>query len=171
MAINTGVGTPDQLFLGAAVVHGKGIEINRGVVTGQSAKVNGLAVDAATQQQFVHLRGKVKPGRSVGIQTLTQGGARRNAAQPKSADEEGVRAKVLDRVKVVLSQTQLGQIALEALAVGDARANREGSIDQWIKIDAFEIFANECQTGVRAEVVGQLFDDKVGHIGLTCRVS
>ena len=31
------------------------------------------------------------------------------------------------------------------------------------KIDTLEIFANEGQTGVGAEVVGQLFDYKFGH--------
>jgi hypothetical protein len=51
----------------------------------------------------------------------------------------------------------------KAFAVGNPRANREGWIDQCIKIDALEIFANEGQSGVRTEVVGQLFDDKVGH--------
>ena len=49
------------------------------------------------------------------------------------------------------------------LAVGNASANREGWIDQCIKIDALEIFANEYKTSVRDEVVGRLFDDKVGH--------
>lgn len=112
-------------------------------------------------------RMKYLPGRSVGIQTLTQGGTRRNAAQAKSAYEEGVSPKVLDGIEVVLAQTQQAQVAFKDLAVGNARANREGSINQRIEINSLEIFANECQTGMGAEVVGQLFDDKVGHVGLT----
>jgi hypothetical protein len=99
----------------------------------------------------------------MGVQTLTQGGTRRNAAKPKSTHEEGVAPKVLDGVKVVFAQTQQGQVTFKDLAVGNARANREGWIDQRIKIDALEIFSNEGQTGVGAEVVGQLFDDKFGH--------
>ena len=99
----------------------------------------------------------------MGVQTLTQGGTRRNAAKPKSAHEEGVRAKVLDDVKVVLAQTQQGRETFKDLAVGNTRANRKSRIDQCIKIDALEIFANEGQTGVGAEVVGKLFDDKFGH--------
>jgi hypothetical protein len=51
------------------------------------------------------------------------------------------------------------------------KANREGWIDQRIDIDALEIFANEGQSSVRAEVVGQLFKYKVGNVGFTFRVS
>jgi hypothetical protein len=117
------------------------------------------------------LGSKVKPGRSVGIQTLAQRWTRRNAAKPKSALEEGVRAKVLDGVKacpelrrrVVLAQTQQAQVALEDVAVSNARAYGKGRIDQRVELNSFEIFPNECQSGVRTEVVGQLFDNEVGH--------
>lgn len=36
--------TPPLFFFGVAAVHGKGIQINRGVATDESAKVNGLAI-------------------------------------------------------------------------------------------------------------------------------
>ena len=163
VAVNPDVSATNQLFLCAPVVHGKGIEVARGVATGQGTEVNGLAVDATAQQTLVHLSGQIKPGRGMGVQTLTQGGTRRNAAKPKSTHEEGVAPKVLDGVKVVFAQTQQGQVTFKDLAVGNARANREGWIDQRIKIDALEIFSNEGQTGVGAEVVGQLFDDKFGY--------
>lgn len=153
-----------QPLLGAPVVNGKRIQINRGVATGQGTEVNGLAVDATAQQTLVHLSGQIKPGRSMGVQTLTQGGTRRNAAKPKSTHEEGVAPKVLDGVKVVFAQTQQGQVTFRDLAIGNARANLEGWIDQCIKIDALEIFTNEGQTGVEAEVVGLLFDAKFGHV-------
>ena len=102
----------------------------------------------------------------MGVQTLTQGGTRRNAAKPKSTHEEGVAPKVLDGVEVVLPQTQQGQVTFKDLAVGNARANRVGWIDQCIEIDALEIFANKGQTGVRTKVVGQLFDYEFGHVGV-----
>ena len=77
-------------------------------------------------------------------------------------DDEGVRVKVLDGVEVILSQTQQGQVAFENLAVGAARANREGWINRCTEMDALGIFVNEGQTGMRTQVVGQLFDYQVG---------
>ena len=57
------------------------------------------------------------------------------------------------------------------VAVGDAGAHRECRIDQAIDIDALEIFANECQSSVGAEVVGEFFDNGVGHALLPFRVN
>ena len=37
-------------------------------------------------------------------------------------------------------------------------------IDQAIDIDALEVFADKSQPGVGAEIVGPLFDNKVGHV-------
>ncbi len=116
-----------------------------------------------SSNRFIWAASKVKPGRSVGIQTLAQRWTRRNAAKPQSALEEGVRAKVFDGVKVVLAQTQQGQVVLEDVAVGNARAYGKGRIDQRVELYSFEILPNECQSGVRTEVVGQLFDDKIGN--------
>jgi len=150
VAVNTGVSATNQFFLFAPVVHGKGIEVDRGVATGQGTEVNGLAVDATAQQTMVYLNSQIKLGRSVGVQTLTKGRTRRNRVQAKSAHEEGVGPKVLDGVKVVLAQTQQNQVTFKDVAVGNARANQKSRIDQCIKIEALEIFANECQTGVGA---------------------
>jgi len=59
------------------------------------------------------LSGQIKPGRSIGVQTLTQGGTRRNADKPKSTHEEGVAPKILDGVEVVFAQTQQGQVTFK----------------------------------------------------------
>ena len=40
------------------------------------------------------------------------------------------------------------------------RASRESRIDQSVDIDALEVFANERQSGVGTQVVGQSFDKK-----------
>ena len=117
VAIDSCVGAANQLFLGASVVHGKGIEINRGVATLQRTKVNWLAVDAAAEQQLVHLGCKVKPDRGVGIQTLTQGRTRGNTAKPQSALEEIIAPKVLASIKIILAQTQQAQVAFEDVAM------------------------------------------------------
>ena len=93
VAVNSGVSVTNQFFLVAPVVHGKGIEVDRGVATGETTEVKRFAIDAATQQQSVYLGSKVKPGRSVGNQTLAQRWTRRNAAKLKSALEEGDRVK------------------------------------------------------------------------------
>jgi hypothetical protein len=113
----------------------------------------------------------------MGVQALTHSRARRHATQTQGAHEESVAAwtwgfaKVLDGVKVILAQTQQAQVAFEDSAVGDTGANRKSRIDYGIDIDALEIFADQCQPGVGAEVVGQFFDNKVGHLELTFRVT
>jgi len=163
IAINTGISASDQFFLGETVVHGKGVQINRGVATAEGTEINGLAIDAAGQQALVHLRHQVEPGSRMGIQTLTQGGARRNILQTQGAFEESVIAKILDGIEVVLAQTQQAQVGLEDVAIGHTRANWVSRIDQGIDLDRLEILADKGQTGVRAEVVGQFLDNEVGH--------
>ena len=81
-----------------------------------------------------------------------------------AANEEGVGAKVLDRIKVVLAQAQQGQVGLEDVAVGNPRADWRGRINQRVDLDGLEILANKCQSCVGTEVVGQLFNNEVGHI-------
>ena len=71
VALHAGVGAPHQLFLGEAVVYGERVQINWGVAAIQSTEVNGLTLDSTGQQLLVHLGHQVKPGTSMGIQTLT----------------------------------------------------------------------------------------------------
>lgn len=63
------------------------------------------------------------------------------------------------------------QVALEDLAVGNARAYGKGRIDQRVEFNSFKILPNECQTSVRTQVVGQFFDYEVGHVLRSLRVS
>ena len=39
----------------------------------------------------------------------------------------------------------------------------KGRIDQEFEIGGLEILTNKCQTGMGTEVVGELFDNEVGH--------
>ena len=66
----------------------------------------------------------------MGVQTLAQRLTRRKAAKPKRTNEEGVTPKAIDGAEVVFAQTQQGQVTFKDLAVGNARANLEGWIDQ-----------------------------------------
>ena len=165
VTINASVSATDQLFLGAAVVHRKGIEIHRGVAASQDSKVDGLPVDAAAKQRLIHLRGELKPRCRVRVHALAQGRARGNNAQAQRTLEEGVVSKALDRVKVAFTQTQQSEIAFENLAVGNPCAHRKLRIDQRIDVNALEVFADERQSGMGAEVVGQFLDNKIGHVG------
>jgi hypothetical protein len=55
-------------------------------------------------------------------------------------------------------------VGIEDVAVGNASANWKGRINQRVDLDGLEILANKCQASVRTEVVGQLFDNEVGHV-------
>jgi len=59
--------------------------------------------------------------------------------------------------KVVLAQAQQRDIRFQDIAVDDTCPDGEGRIEQSFEISGLEILANKCQTGVRAEVVGELF--------------
>lgn len=48
----------------------------------------------------------------------------------------------------------------------DARAHRKARIDQRIELDALEVFANERQAGLIAQVAGQLLENEIGHDSL-----
>jgi hypothetical protein len=87
----------DQFFLGKAVVHGKGVKVNRGVATVQGAEVNGLAGNALTQQLVVDLGDQIKPLRGKGVQTLAQRGAGGHVTQVQGAFEEVVFAQAQQR--------------------------------------------------------------------------
>lgn len=84
--------------------------------------------------------------------------------------EEGVVPKALDGVKVAFAHAQQGKAAFDDIAVGHARPHRKLQIDQGIDVDALEAFADKSQSGVGAEVIGQFFDNKVGHVVFTCWV-
>jgi len=99
----------------------------------------------------------------MGIQTLAQGRAGRHILQTQCSLEECVGTEVFDGIKVVLAKTQQAQVGFEDVAIGNAGANWENRIDQGIDVDGLEILANKCQAGMRAKIVGQFFDNEVGH--------
>jgi len=103
---------------------------------------------------------------------LAQRRAGGNAANARGAREESIAAEGFNGVKVILALHQQAQVAFENVAVGDALA-REGElgIDALIDAQAFEVLADERQADVGGQLVGQLFDNEVGHVGLTFRVS
>ena len=144
--------------------HGKGIQIHRRIATGKCAEINGPAIDAAAQQLLIDLGRQIEPGRRVGVHALAQRGARWNHTQTECAHEKSVAPKALYCIEVALAQTQQGQIGFDDVAVGRARANGKLRIKQGIDVGAPEVFADKSQSGVGAEVVGQLFDNKVGHV-------
>ena len=105
------------------------------------------------------------------VHALAQCRARRHTIQTQCAHEEGVATKALDGIEIILAKTQQAQVAFEDGTVGNTRANRKSRINQGIDIDALEIFANQCQSSVGTEVIGQFFYDKVvilsSPLGLT----
>jgi hypothetical protein len=165
MPSNASVSAAHQIFLGAAVAHRKAIEIHRGVAASQGSKVNGLLVDAAANKRPVHLWGQLEPRCRMRVHTLAQGRARENSAQAQRTLEEGVASKALDRVKVIFAPTQQGEIAFENLAAGNSRAHRKRRVDLRLDVNAIEVFADERQSGMGAEVAGQFLDNKIGHVG------
>lgn len=79
------------------------------------------------------------------------------------AREEVVVAKVLDGVKVILVQAQQRDIGFEDIAACDTSPDGKCRIEQGFGFGGFEILTNQRQTGVGAEVVGELFANEVGH--------
>lgn len=164
VAVYPGIGATHQLFGGAAVVHGKGVDVQGRVAAGQRPKGNGLTLDAGAEQSLVDRRGQIKPSAGMGVHALAQRRARRRNRQRQGTGKEGIAAKVLDGVKVTLALAQQGQVAFEDGAVGDARAHGKARIDQGGQVDVFEILPHQSQARLAAEVVGQFFDNEVGHV-------
>jgi hypothetical protein len=84
-------------------------------------------------------------------------------AQIQCTGEEGILALAFDGIKAVLAQTQLTEVDLQDVAVVDTAEYREGRVHQTVEVDALQILANQRQTGLVAQVAGQLFDDQIGH--------
>jgi hypothetical protein len=69
-------------------------------------------------------------------------------------------------IEIALAHAQQGKVAFKNLAVGNPRAHGELPINQRVDVDALEVFANKGKARVGVQVVGQLFDNKVGHVGV-----
>jgi len=152
-AIDPGVGAAHVLFGGAAVGNSESIHVQRQLAAGQQTEVDGFAGVVHAQHGGIDALGQLEPVAGVGIEALAQGKRGRHGAQVQRAGEEGVGALGLNGVKVVLAQAQQAQIALQDVAVGDTRAHRESGINKGVEVDALEVFADECQARLAAQVV------------------
>lgn len=125
---------------------------------GQCSKNNGMTIDAT---KLVPLRHQIESEGRVCVHTLTQRGARWNHTQSECAHEKHVAPKALYCI----------EIGFEDVDVGSPRAHGEPRIDQGIDVDALEVLTDTRQSGVQAESVGPLFDNKVGHVLAHLRVN
>ena len=129
VAVHTSIGAAHVFFGRAAVVHGEGIKVQGDVLTVQRTEVRRLAFDPHAEHGSVDALGQLKPVWGMGIQALAQRGRRRHSAQMQGAGKESVFTLTLDGIEVVFAQAQQAQVALQDVAVGDARTQREaGSI-------------------------------------------
>ena len=170
VAVDPRIRATHMLFGGATVVHGEGVDVQRHIAAGQHTEVHRLAADFHAQHGGVDVIDQVKPRGRVRVHALAQGGRRWHGPQTQCAGEEGVFALAFDGIEVVLAQTQQAEVALEDVAVGHPRAHGEGRVHHGVEVDALQILPNQCQAGLVAQVVGQLFDYKVGHVVVTCWV-
>jgi hypothetical protein len=147
------------------------VSMSIGRAVGEQAEVDGPTLQAQPEEALVDPVDQREPAAALGIETLAKRGARGRLRQAQRAQREGARAQRLDGLEVALALAQQPQVASHDVAVGDARAHREGRVDEGVEVDALQILPDERQTGAGAEIVGQLLDDEVGHRALTCRVS
>ena len=96
---------------------------------------------------------------------------RGNSTQtPKRKLEEGVVSTALDRIKISFSQSQQGKIAFENLVVGDHGKKEQLRDYQSIDVKSIQIFDDERQPGIEAEVVRNItIYNKIGHGGAHIR--
>ncbi len=166
--IKARVGTKQQRG-GATVVYGEGVHIQRHIAAGQYTEVNTAPLDLHAQHPGVDAVNQLEPRRGMRVQALAQGGRRRHSVHTQGAGKEAVLALAFDGIEVVLAQAQQAQVALENVAVGDApklALHRKDQIDQSVEVDALEVFANQRQAGMSAQVVGQLLKNEIDHRGL-----
>jgi len=169
VAIDSGVGVRHTFFLGVALIHDEGVDVERQVSALQSTKVYGRTVDVQAQDGAVEPIGQFAPLAAKGIKALAQGGARWHGTQTQGLVRKALGAKAFDGLEVVLAQSEQAQVALEDVAVGDAAAHRVFGIYQGRQVDALEQSPYQGQSALAAELVGQLLDfevDGIGHVAL-----
>jgi len=104
----------------------------------------------------------------MGVHALTQGRARGDCANVQAAGKEGIAPELLNGIEVVLALHQQAQVGLQNVAVGDATDSYgKFAVNQSVDAKALGILPNQRQTGVGGEIVGEFFDNKVGHVVLT----
>ena len=165
-AVHALVSAPDAFLLGVGVVHHKGVPVQRHVAAGQDPEVHWPARIAGRQQREVERIDQFEPGGRMGVHALAQGRARWHRGNPQCAAKELVATKGLDGFKIILALHQQAQVAFEDVAVGDGIAShRQLLVHACADVQALEVLPHQGKSGVGGEVVGQLFDDEVGHVG------
>lgn len=159
------VGATNAFFAGARVVHHKGVPIHGHVAAGQGTEVHGLARIQGRQQGEVERIDQFEPVGCMGVHALAQGRARRHAGNAQCAAKEVVAPKSLDGLKIVLALHQQTEVAFEDVAVGDGSwSHWKLPINACADVQALQVLPHQGKSGVGGKVVGQLFDDEVGHV-------
>ena len=108
----------------------------------------------------------------MGVHALAHSRTGRHDAHAQRTGEEVVTPECFNRIEVVLALHQQAQVGLQNIAVGDATdAHREFAVNAMAQPQAFDVWPNQCQARIGGEVVGQFFENKVGHVELTFRVA
>jgi hypothetical protein len=105
------------------------VSMSIGRAVGEQAEVDGPTLQAQPEQALVDPVDQRESGAALGIEALAKGGARGRLRQAQRAQREGARAQRLDGLEVALALAQQPQVASHDVAVGDARAHREGRVD------------------------------------------
>lgn len=164
VTVYPGVGPGHAFFVGVALVHDEGVDVQRQVASGQGAEVDGRAVDVQPQHGTVELVCQNAPFGAHGVKALAQRGAGGHGAQAQCLVGEALGAKVLNGHKIVLAQGEQAQVALEDVAVGNAATHRVLRVDHGRQVDALEQAPHQSQTTMAAQIVGQLLDNKFNRI-------
>ena len=162
IAVHASIG-PTHAFLGStAVVHRKGIHVQRQPAAGQQAVLRPLAA----QQRLDHRRYEVEHLRGLGVHALAQRRAGRQQSNAQSLLEERVAAEVLDRVEVALALHEQTQIAAQDVAAEHTALDGQRCIELIEhRSHRPEEMTYQGQSGNRREVVIQLLDDQWVHDG------
>ena len=170
VTINACAGGAHQLLGCGFVVHEEDIQINSGAATVEHSKVSVLGTHSKIQQPVVDELNQFKPVAGTRIQALAQCRVRRCAAKAQGTLSKLVTTKRLHRFKASLSPAQQAKVALQEVATRDFAAHGELGVHQCVDIDAIEVFANECQSGVDTQVLEQLSTMNCVERGLSCMV-
>ncbi len=121
IAVEAMVGTGHPFLGGAAVVHGKDIDVQRHMAAVQGGDRRPHPLHEVHGGR-VHVLGQ---GTGILVEALAQPGRRGQLADAQGGQKEAVAAGVVHRLEVALAQTQLTHIGADQLDVGDAMALRD----------------------------------------------
>ena len=132
IAVETLVGVADALLPGARVVHRKYVDIERYVLVrrgpGRSSRPDDDRRDGSADVPEKIGRGRINDddhGARVLVEALAQARRRRHLPDAERTLEERIPAFVLDGIEIALGRAQQSDVALHAISVGDAMAQRD----------------------------------------------